>query len=169
MLRCKLGCSRPSGTKVLNSHYHCCICGAICIRKSGVYEHMRINHSCESLKKHSLTSLPQEEKEVKNDSIPKPLVVQVPLVHAGTSGSGSQGMVPVSSTQNTVTVQVPQQGNSESQGQQQVVILMPQQLNQTQVQSTGQAQQPIVIVMPQTGGAQIAQPIVVPFPQMSNN
>lgn len=142
---------------------------------------MRINHSCESLKKNSLTNLSQEEKEVKNDSIPKPLVVQVPLVHAGTSGSGSQqvaqpqalssqGMVPVlSSTQNTVTVQVPQQGNSESQGQQQVVILMPQQLNQTQVQSTGQAQQPIVIVMPQTGGAQVAQPIVVPFPQMSNN
>lgn len=177
MLRCKLGCSRPTGTKVLNSHYHCCICGTICIRKSGVYEHMRINHSSEPLKKYNLPSLSQDiqEKQVKHETGPKPFVVQVPTIPAETSGIGNQpqvppnqGTVPVSTTPQTVTVQLPQQGGGEGQGQQQLVILMPQQINQSQVQSLVPAQQPIVIVMPQTGGAQVAQPIVVPVPQISN-
>ena len=177
MLRCKLGCSRPSGTKVFNSHYHCCICGAICIRKSGVYEHMRVNHSSQPVKKDGLSQPPQEQKQ----TVPKPVVVQVPTVPSESSGPGtqqaaqpqtppSQGVVTGSTTTapQTVTVQLPQQGGSDGQSQQQLVILMPQQMS-SQVQSPVQAQQPIVIVMPQTGGTQVAQPIVVPVPQLSNN
>lgn len=178
MLRCKLGCSRPSGTKVFNSHYHCCICGAICIRKSGVYEHMRVNHAVQPIKQERLSHLPQHQR-VKFEPAPKPVVVQVPPVPSGTAVPGTQqiqvtqpptpqGMVTgASANPQTVTVQIPQQGYSDGQGQQQVVILMPQQINPNQVQST--AQQPIVIVMPQTGGGQMAQPIIVPMPQAPSN
>lgn len=182
MLRCKLGCSRPSGTKVFNSHYHCCICGAICIRKSGVYEHMRVNHSAQPIKKDSLSQLSPPQREAKFEAVQKPVVVQVPTAPSGTAGPDTQqvtqpqtlpnqGVVTggVGANPQTVTVQLPQQGYGEGQGQQQLVILMPQQVNQTQMQSPVQAQQPIVIVMPQTGGAQVAQPIVVPVPQASNN
>ena len=180
MLRCKLGCSRPSGTKVFNSHYHCCICGAICIRKSGVYEHMRVNHSVQPISKEGLSQLQQNQRS-KFETPPKPMVVQVPSVSPGTAGPGtqqiqttqpqtppSQGVVTgASANPQTVTVQIPQQGftDGQGQGQQQVVILMPQQVNQNPAQSPVQAQQPIVIVMPQTGGGQVAQPIVVPVPQ----
>ena len=182
MLRCKLGCSRPSGTKVFNSHYHCCICGAICIRKSGVYEHMRVNHSSQPISKEGFSQLTQNQK-AKFETPSKPVVVQVPsCVLSGTAGPGtqqiqttqprtppSQGVATGPSTNpQTVMVQIPQQGYAEGQGQagqQQVVILMPQQVNQTPVQTSVQSQQPIVIVMPQTGGGQVAQPIVVPVPQ----
>lgn len=180
MLRCKLGCSRPSGTKVFNSHYHCCICGAICIRKSGVYEHMRINHSSQPVKKDGISHQSQEQKEARFEAVPKPMVMHVPMGASETSGPGTQqmaqpqtpqgqGMVTGSTTPQTVTVQLPQQGGSDGQSQQQLVIVMPHQLNQTQIQSPVQAQQPIVIVMPQTGGTHVAQPIVVPLPQVSNN
>lgn len=182
MLRCKLGCFRPSGTKVFNSHYHCCICGAICIRKSGVYEHMRVNHSVQPISKESLSQLPQNQRAKAEATPPKPVVVQVPSsVPSGSAGPGtqqiqqtqpqtppSQGVVTgASASPQTVTVQIPAQSyaDAQAQGQQQVVILMPQQLNQNPVQSPVQAQQPIVIVMPQTGGGQVAQPIVVPVPQ----
>lgn len=181
MLRCKLGCSRPSGTKVFNSHYHCCICGAICIRKSGVYEHMRVNHAMQPINKEALSQLPQNQR-VKYESTPaKPVVVQVPAAPSGPGTQqiqttqpqtpSSQGMFPGTGTSpQTVTVQIPQQGyadgQGQGQGQQQVVILMPQQVNPNQVQSPSvPAQQPIVIVMPQAGGGQVAQPIVVPVPQ----
>ena len=204
------------------------------MRKSGVYEHMRINHSIQPVKRESLSQLSQQQKEAKYDNpvLPKPVIVQVPSVQSGAVGSGtqqstlptvqteptesgtnqqvvlpaiqtgsvelgnqqvvlstsqsdtldsgspqvvqplapsSQGVVTTSSSPQTVTVQLPQQGYGNAQGQQQLVIVMPQQMNQTQVQSPVQAQQPIVIVMPQTGGAQVTQPIVVPVPQATNN
>lgn len=207
------------------------------MRKSGVYEHMRINHSIQPVKRESLSQLSQQQKEAKYDNpvLPKPVIVQVPSVQSGAVGSGtqqstlptlptvqteptesgtnqqvvlpaiqtgsvelgnqqvvlstsqsetldsgsqqvvqplapsSQGVVTTSSNPQTVTVQLPQQGYGNAQGQQQLVIVMPQQMNQTQVQSPVQAQQPIVIVMPQTGGAQVTQPIVVPVPQATNN
>lgn len=189
MLRCKLGCSRPSGTKVFNSHYHCCLCGAICIRKSGVYEHMRVNHAMQPINKEALSQLPQNQR-AKCESMPtKPVVVQVPTVSTGPAGTGTQvvqstqpqtpsseGMFTGTGTSpQTVTVQIPQQsyvdtqGQAQVQGQQHVVILMPQQVNPNQVQSpTAPAQQPIVIVMPQAGGGQVTQPIVVPVPQPSS-
>lgn len=184
MLRCKLGCSRPSGTKVFNSHYHCCICGAICIRKSGVYEHMRVNHAMQPINKDTMS---QQTQRAKCETISaKPVIVQVPPVSTGPAGPGtqliqttqpqtpsSQGMFTGTGTSpQTVTVQIPQQGyvdgqaQAQVQGQQQVVILMPQQVNPNQVQSPSvPAQQPIVIVMPQAGGGQVTQPIVVPVPQ----
>lgn len=186
MLRCKLGCSRPSGTKVFNSHYHCCICGAICIRKSGVYEHMRVNHSVQPISKESLSQLPQNQR-IKFEAPSKPVVVQVPPVPSGPTGAetqqiqatqaqtpASQGVITgASASPQTVTVQIPQQGytdgQGQGQGQQQVVILMPQQITQNQLQAQVQAQQPIVIVMPQSGGGQVAQPIVVPMPQAPSN
>ena len=207
------------------------------MRKSGVYEHMRINHSIQPVKRESLSQLSQQQKEAKYDNpvVPKPVIVQVPSVQSGAVGSGtqqstlstlptvqteptesgtnqqvvlpsiqtgsveignqqvvlsssqsetldsgsqqvvqplapsSQGVVTTSSSPQTVTVQLPQQGYGNAQGQQQLVIVMPQQMNQTQVQSPVQAQQPIVIVMPQTGGAQVTQPIVVPVPQATSN
>ena len=204
------------------------------MRKSGVYEHMRINHSIQPVKRESLSQLSQQQKEAKYDNpvLPKPVIVQVPSVQSGAVGSGtqqsalhtvqteptesgtnqqvvlpsiqtgsvelgnqqvvlstsqsetldsgspqvvqplapsSQGVVTTSSSPQTVTVQLPQQGYGNAQGQQQLVIVMPQQMNQTQVQSPVQAQQPIVIVMPQTGGAQVTQPIVVPVPQATSN
>ena len=207
------------------------------MRKSGVYEHMRINHSIQPVKRESLSQLSQQQKEAKYDNpvVPKPVIVQVPSVQSGAVGSGtqqsalptlptvqteptesgtsqqvvlpaiqtgslelgnqqvvlstsqsetldsgsqqvvqplmpsSQGVVTSSSNPQTVTVQLPQQGYGNAQGQQQLVIVMPQQMNQTQVQSPVQAQQPIVIVMPQTGGAQVTQPIVVPVPQATSN
>ena len=204
------------------------------MRKSGVYEHMRINHSIQPVKRESLSQLSQQQKEAKYDNpvLPKPVIVQVPSVQSGAVGSGtqqstlptvqteptesgtnqqvvlpaiqtgsvelgnqqvvlstsqsdtldsgspqvvqplapsSQGVITTSSSPQTVTVQLPQQGYGNAQGQQQLVIVMPQQMNQTQVQSPVQAQQPIVIVMPQTGGAQVTQPIVVPVPQATNN
>ena len=188
MLRCKLGCSRPSGTKVFNSHYHCCICGAICIRKSGVYEHMRVNHSVQPISKEGLSQLSQNQR-IKFETPSKPVVVQVPPVPSGTAGAetrqiqamqaqtpATQGVVTgasASASPQTVTVQIPQQaytdGQGQGQGQQQVVILMPQQISQNQLQTQVQAQQPIVIVMPQSGGGQVAQPIVVPVPQAPSN
>ena len=204
------------------------------MRKSGVYEHMRINHSIQPVKRESLSQLSQQQKEAKYDNpvLPKPVIVQVPSVQSGAVGSGtqqstlptvqteptesgtnqqvvlpaiqtgsvelgnqqvvlstsqsetldsgspqvvqplapsSQGVVTTSSSPQTVTVQLPQQGYGSAQGQQQLVIVMPQQMNQSQVQSPVQAQQPIVIVMPQTGGAQVTQPIVVPVPQATSN
>lgn len=181
MLRCKLGCSRPSGTKVFNSHYHCCICGAICIRKSGVYEHMRVNHAMQPINKDTMSHQTQRAKCETMSA--KPVVVQVPPVSTGPGTQliqttqpqtpSSQGMFTGTGTSpQTVTVQIPQQGyvdgqaQAQVQGQQQVVILMPQQVNPNQVQSPSvPAQQPIVIVMPQAGGGQVTQPIVVPVPQ----
>ncbi|XP_027059084.1 uncharacterized protein LOC113685740 [Pocillopora damicornis] len=184
MLRCKLGCSRPSGTKVFNSHYHCCICGAICIRKSGVYEHMRVNHAMQPINKDTMS---QQTQRAKCETMSaKPVVVQVPPVSTGPAGPvtqliqttqpqtpSSQGIFTGTGTSpQTVTVQIPQQGyvdgqaQAQVQGQQQVVILMPQQVNPNQVQLPSvPAQQPIVIVMPQAGGGQVTQPIVVPVPQ----
>lgn len=53
--------------------------------------------------------------------------------------------------------------------QQPLVIVMPQQFQNT---TQGQNQQPIVIVMPQGGsggGVQMAQPYVVSMPQATNN
>lgn len=142
---------------------------------------MRVNHSVQPISKEGLSQLPQNQR-ANVEATPKPVVVQVPSVPSGTSGPGtqqiqttqpqtppSQGVVTgASASPQTVTVQIPQQGYSDGlqgQGQQQVVILMPQQANQNSVQSPLQAQQPIVIVMPQTGGGQVAQPIVVPVPQ----
>ena len=139
---------------------------------------MRINHSSQPIKKDSLSQLSQQQKEV----VPKPVIVQVPPVQSGTPGPVTQQVVQpqnpliqslagggVANPQ-TVMVQLPQQGYGDGQSQQQpLVILMPQQVNQSQVQSPVQAQQPIVIVMPQAGGTQMAQPIVVPVPQASTN
>ncbi|KAK3735459.1 hypothetical protein QZH41_020321 [Actinostola sp. cb2023] len=184
MLRCKLGCCRSTGKRILNSHYHCCLCGCICISKSGVYEHMRTQHTADSLKtdspshsteKRKTTSTytaPRAKKRALDDSpspsklkvdeavqIQRPYVVQIPSLSGNRQGvEQAGGMVSGHDVQ-----------SSSNQQQQPVVIVMPQQLqNYTQ----GQNQQPIVIVMPQGsggGGVQMAQPYVVPMPQAVNN
>ena len=145
---------------------------------------MRVNHSVQPISKEGLSQLPQSQR-VKFEASSKPVVVQVPPVPSGTTGAetqqiqatqaqtpASQGVVTgASASPQTVTVQIPQQGyaDGQGQGQQLVVILMPQQISQNQLQAQVQAQQPIVIVMPQSGGGQVAQPIVVPVPQAPSN
>ena len=193
MLRCKLGCSRPSGKKVFNSHYHCCVCGHICIRKSGLYEHMRVQHADLGNKNSAKSDSPccekSSQKKLKSKALPDkestmPVVVQLPT--ANQLGSvqperpGNQQLQPstqafvsqvqTGGTGNQLTVQIPQVGEGQSnQGQQQLVIVMPQQLSQGQSTNNGQSQQPIVIVMPQCGTGQLSQPIVVPVPQNTNS
>ena len=143
---------------------------------------MRVNHSVQPISKEGLSQLPQNQR-IKFEAPTKPVVVQVPPVQPGTVGTetqqiqATQTQAPASQSVVTagnaspqaVTVQIPQQGFTDGQGQQQVVILMPQQISQNQLQAQVQTQQPIVIVMPQSGGGQVAQPIVVPVPQAPSN
>ena len=41
MLRCKLKCTRANGRITENSHYHCCLCGRVLIRKVHLYCHLQ--------------------------------------------------------------------------------------------------------------------------------
>ena len=144
------------------------------MRKSGVYEHMRVNHSTAGTRAQPISKESSSGAERKHETTRKPMA-QAPSGLEGSENQQVQSTQPQNSVggtpaQQSVTVQIPQQGVAEGQAQQQVVILMPQQMNQGQVQGPVQSQQqPIVIVMPQTGGAQFAQPIVVPVPQPSCN
>ncbi|EDO49033.1 predicted protein [Nematostella vectensis] len=194
MLRCKLGCCRPSGKRILNSHYHCCMCGCICISKSGVYEHIRTQHSAEAsrpgeqatCKRHATPCrTPPAKRMVKEDKAcednvqePKQVVVQLKqdsTQRTDTSQAEPAQSAPEAGNNQTIAIQLPQIGDSVYQGASQpgmnqpLVILMPQNYNQGQ--AALQNQQPIVIVMPQggAGGATMAQPIVVPLPQQTSS
>ena len=41
MLRCKLRCTRSNGRVAENSHYHCCLCGRVCLRKVHLFCHLQ--------------------------------------------------------------------------------------------------------------------------------
>ena len=41
MLRCKLKCTRANGRLTENSHYHCCLCGRVLLRKVHLYCHLQ--------------------------------------------------------------------------------------------------------------------------------
>ena len=41
MLRCKLRCTKANGRITDNSHYHCCLCGRVLVRKVHLYCHLQ--------------------------------------------------------------------------------------------------------------------------------
>ena len=41
MLRCKLRCMKANGRVTDNSHYHCCLCGRVLVRKVHLYCHLQ--------------------------------------------------------------------------------------------------------------------------------
>lgn len=41
MLRCKLRCTKANGRTTDNSHYHCCLCGRVLVRKVHLYCHLQ--------------------------------------------------------------------------------------------------------------------------------
>ena len=41
MLRCKLRCTKANGRSTDNSHYHCCLCGRVLVRKVHLYCHLQ--------------------------------------------------------------------------------------------------------------------------------
>ena len=188
MLRCKLGCCRPSGKKVMNSHYHCCLCGTICMRKAAVYEHMRVQHvECGNKpgpgrppmvpNRPGKSSQAASQGQLLNEQTPKattsesvqvpaakPVVVQIP--------SFAQGTQEMETTINTAPqAQVQMMAATQGSQQQAVTLQIPQTGDASQVGQ--QQQQQLVILMPQqlqgTATAQSVQaapqPIVILMPQ----
>lgn len=49
MLRCKLRCTKANGRITDNSHYHCCLCGRVLVRKVHLYCHLQA-HSVGSMR-----------------------------------------------------------------------------------------------------------------------
>lgn len=49
MLRCKLRCTKANGRVTDNSHYHCCLCGRVLVRKVHLYCHLQA-HSVGSMR-----------------------------------------------------------------------------------------------------------------------
>lgn len=49
MLRCKLRCMKANGRVTDNSHYHCCLCGRVLVRKVHLYCHLQA-HSVGSVR-----------------------------------------------------------------------------------------------------------------------
>lgn len=180
MLRCKLGCCRPTGRRILNSHYHCFLCGCICISKPGVYEHVRTQHSQGTVKSETHSNDTPEKRKITSASspipakkqaldptqlsppktkleetvqTPRPLFVQVPSTLSGLQASSNHQSMD-------------QSGGIPTSQQQMAVQLPDVQASPSQQQQ----QQPLVILMPQqsqnyTQGQQQQQPIVIYMPQ----
>lgn len=59
ILRCKLKCTRANGRIADCSHYHCCLCGRVCLRKV---------HLCCHLQAHALGTAKDVEDEMMDAS-----------------------------------------------------------------------------------------------------
>ena len=182
MLRCKLGCSRPNGNKVFNSHYHCCVCGHICIRKSGLYEHMRVQHGgltgknvvpktehCCSGDKDVQHKQNCNQTQLEDGSKASPAVqataLLTPTQHESLKPEEADNQSGRSATQAFAG-----QFQPEGAGNQQAVTVQIPSLGEGQ---SGTGQQ-LVIVMPQqtpqgqsVNSVQAQQPIVIVMPQMA--
>ena len=74
MLRCKLRCTKANGRITDNSHYHCCLCGRVLVRKVHLYCHLQA-HSVGSMReldemldaKDDAEEGPLEESEMDDD------------------------------------------------------------------------------------------------------
>ena len=66
MLRCKLRCTKANGRITDNSHYHCCLCGRVLVRKVHLYCHLQA---------HAVGSMREIDKmlDTKEDAEEEPL------------------------------------------------------------------------------------------------